>query len=910
MKSIIISIIFLCTVANAPLWGQAQIFGQLQDENQEPLAGANIVLLQAQDSALMHFALSNADGKYRIDRVKTGQYLLRISYLGYGELELPLDIKEDTKDIDMGTIPLQPESALLSQVEVKAERLPVVINGDTISYDAAFFNVQPDADVETLLKKLPGIEVDGEGNIKAQGEDVERVLVDGKEFFGNDPKVATRNIPADAIDRVEVFDRESEAEMFTGLDDGVRNTTINLELKPDRRNGLFGKASAGYGTQDRYVADANAFKFGEDRQLAFIGMANNINRTGFSLMDFFNFGGGMGAGGGQIQIGGSGSDALPIGDERAQGFYRTAAAGLNFSRDWGKKMEFRSSYFYWQNRSDLRNDITRIFPTLEPILTNDIRESSINRLQNHRLELNLRLRPDTLQRFSLQSQLYYQDRRDSRTSEFRRLLGEDQQLNSLADQVFGNEQSYLAGIANISYQRKLGQADRVLSLNVDWQRNTPRQEAIQSLDETQWVDQTPIQIDSLEQRQDYEANPTNWRLGLGISEAWGPYWLGRIGYDLRIEQENQRRTFLDINNGGEVINTDLSSDFDLSYWNHIPRVGLQWKKDKQRWELGLAWQLSQNRLQQFGVTTSERWFNYALPRLRYRYQGSNFSALDLQYQANVQLPNGRQLANIPDNSNPNRLYTGNPGLQPEYQHQVRASFNRFDMFSGVSFLLFNTTTYTQDQISTAQSIDELSRQQVQPINIEDAWQNTSYLSFSHPLRFLKLNAQWELTGNWLASEVRLNEVDNPFNQLYFSGGLRIDNKNKDVVDWALGYRLIYSNTRYLEGEIPNRSFSQQNYSFDLNLNLGSRRRMSSNWTVQTFQNEDFADQAAIPIGQFSMSYYIDRKQRTQLEFQVFDILDRNRGIDRLSQANYLEERLTQSLGRYFLLKVGHRFRVI
>ena len=215
--------------------------------------------------------------------------------------------------------------------------------------------------VEDLLKKLPGVEVERDGTIKSQGETVNKVLVDGKEFFGNDPKMATKNLPADAVNKVQVFDQKSEFSQFSGIDDGDESKTINLTLKEDHKKGTFGTLSAGAGTDSRHSLSANVNQFREDNQFSFIGKHNNINEQGFSLSDYISFMGGlgnMGGGSGRIQIGGNGG--LPIANGLSDGFVTTSSAGLNFNRDFNEKTEVRTSYVYSriENITDKTTDRT------------------------------------------------------------------------------------------------------------------------------------------------------------------------------------------------------------------------------------------------------------------------------------------------------------------------------------------------------------------------------------------------------------------------------------------------------------------------------------------------------------------------------------------------------------------------
>ena len=333
---------------------KATISGIVSDTSNTPLLGATVVVLQAKDSVLKSFALSDKEGNFAIKRVAAGEYILQITFIGYQKVSQPFSIKPDQSAWDAGTFILQPEILTADEVSIEADRTPILMKGDTIQYNADAFKTQPNAVVEDLLKKLPGVEVERDGTVKAQGETVQKVLVDGKEFFGDDPKMATKNLPADAVDNVQVFDKKSEMAEFTGVDDGNEQKTINLELKEDKKQGVFGNVTAGYGTDNRYESRLNLNRFNDKLQFSAIGMANNTNRQGFSIGDYINLMGGMsnlmGGGGGSFSLSLNTEEVgIPLENGLNNGFVNTGAGGINFNYDLGKNTSLSTSYFFQQN---------------------------------------------------------------------------------------------------------------------------------------------------------------------------------------------------------------------------------------------------------------------------------------------------------------------------------------------------------------------------------------------------------------------------------------------------------------------------------------------------------------------------------------------------------------------------------
>src|SRR6478736_7417252 len=331
------------------------ITGQVLDSLSNPLPSATVMLLNPKDSSLVNFSVSDARGVFEMKNVNRGSYQVKVTFVGLAPFTKNISTSENSV-VDVGRLKMEPLTKQLDEVVI-VDKAPVTVKRDTIEFNAGSFKTKANANVEDLLKKLPGVEVETDGTVRAQGEQVQRVTVDGREFFGRDPKLATRNLPADAVDKVQVFDKKSDQSTFTGIDDGQREKTINLELKEEKRTGAFGNMMGGAGTEDRWQGKASINRFAKGQQLSFLGMGNNVNEQGFSMDDYMNFSGGssqMMAGGGgsmRVQLGGDNQNGVPLNfGGRQNGIVTNYAGGLNFNRDFSTKTKMTSSYFY--NRLD------------------------------------------------------------------------------------------------------------------------------------------------------------------------------------------------------------------------------------------------------------------------------------------------------------------------------------------------------------------------------------------------------------------------------------------------------------------------------------------------------------------------------------------------------------------------------
>ncbi len=355
MKYLMAVILCLLTFGSQ---AQKGLSGKIVDEKGIALTGATVVLLDTPDSTMNAFAISDEKGEFTLEDISEGLYILQISFVSYNNISQEVDLVITEKSLDLGEISMTPSTEILKEVTIKAEHIPMGISGDTINYNTAAFKTKPGASVEDLLKKLPGIEVERDGSIKAQGEDVNKVLVDGKEFFGNDPKIATQNLEAEAVDKVQVFDKQSEIAEFTGVDDGQEEKAINLQLKEDYKNGGFGKLEAHGGTEDRYNSRLNYNRFSPSMQASIIASDNNINQQSFTLNDYISFMGGlsqaMSSNNGVINFG----EQFSGGGRSPQGLNRNSAVGLNFNYDLSSKAQWTSNYFYTRQKTELRRNST------------------------------------------------------------------------------------------------------------------------------------------------------------------------------------------------------------------------------------------------------------------------------------------------------------------------------------------------------------------------------------------------------------------------------------------------------------------------------------------------------------------------------------------------------------------------
>ena len=882
--------------------------GQVVDSLQQPLGSATVMLMNQNDSVMVNFGLSHQDGSFLIKKIAEGNYLLQITYIGYENHIQQLTINKDAGDINVGQIVLKTVVSNLKEVTVMGEHIPLRMNKDTLEYNANAFQTRPGSVVEDLLKKLPGVEVDREGNIRAQGEQVRQVMVDGKEFFGNDPKIATKNLPANAVDKVQVFDKKSDFAEFSGIDDGNEQKTINLELKEGKKKGYFGNITAAYGTEERYRGKFNLNRFGKKAQTSLIGMANNINEQGFSINDYINFMGGLGnlmsGGGGAIRIN-AGDIGLPLSLLNQNGITTTWAGGANLNYDWNKKTELSASYFY--NKMD---NVTKRSVNQQNLLTDNAffdskeEEEEVSGNHNHRLNLSVQHEIDSFQNLIFRTNIGYTQSNLMNLENSQTFNPESILENSGTSDYLSNTDNYNLN-SSLTYRLRFQKIGRLLSLRASLIQSN--NEAVALLDA---INTFPTQnlIDTVAQRQLQENKTTNWGGSISYTEPLGRGKYLEFNYARQNYNNSLLKEFYDRSSKGnqkqEIFNTELSRHFDQDYIYNRSGLNLRWNKKKLQLMTGLSWQHSQLKAALLSENLElDKAFRNWLPTMRLDYELSGSSNLNFSYRTSVREPSLQQLQPVVDNSNPLRIYEGNPNLEVEYAHNFDFGFLKVNQFAFTNFFLNLSGTYTQNKITNAQTIDGQFRQILQPVNVTNDFVGRAYISLGTPLKFIKSRLNFNPNFGFNRGISFVNALENTFNRFTPSVDFSLENRKKEIMDWMIGADLSLTSTTYSENQEFNQSFLNQTYYIDYSIDFAKTWAFSSTLDYQIYSDVAFGEREVVPLWQAAITKFVFHN-KGQIKLSVYDILNQNLGVNRTSNLNYIREERVVSLGRYFMLTLG------
>ena len=786
--------------------------------------------------------------------------------------------------------------------------------GDTIQYNAGSFKTQPNANVEDLLKKLPGVKVEKDGTVKAQGEEVKKVLVDGKEFFGDDPKIATKNLPADAVDKVQVFDKLSDQAQLTGFDDGNSEKTINLKLKKDKKKGMFGKANAGGGTDGRYQGKFNINSFKGARQMSAIGMGNNTNAEGFSFMDILNFTGALNQlknGGGNINISIGPDDPLAgLLGANNRGINTTFGGGVNYNNIIGTKTDFQSNYFYSRYNPEKTSNIQRQYFSPANLYKQNSYSDNLN--NSHRLNLHADYQIDSFTSIKISPSLSYQKTNNKTSSSYITSSQLGTQINDGSSDNISNNEGYNFN-TNILFRKKFRKRGRTFSLNVLTSlNNNTGTGSLNSI--TNFYDQSGLFIrsDSINQASDLEGSLSGYNARAVYTEPVFKKSLLEFSLGKSNTKNSSSKTTHDYNpNNGkyDLINNLLTNDFENIYGYNT--AGFRFRKQTRNYNYaaGVSWQQSQLEGKIAGINKDsvvKKTFTNFLPNARFQFYFSRFKNILLNYSTSTNQPSVTQLQPVPDNSNPLYIKLGNPDLKQEFTHTLRLNASFVNPYRNRNLFAFFTFQQTQNKIVNYDRINNLGVDSVLPVNVNGVYNVNGTVSIGFPVHFLK--GSLDISSNLLYYKDKqlLNDsankiLTNTINTLTLGPEIRLDMSPTEKLNLSLSAGISYSNSQYSIRTKGNSKYFNQEYSTEVDWQLPKKFYFATDFTYTINGQHAEGFNARVPLWNASLSKQVLHFNRGEIKFSVKDILNQNIGISRSTNQNYIEDIRVNGLRRFFLL---------
>ena len=913
------------------------LFDQEQDS---PLPGVNVVIQSVSDPTVRVGAVSNENGYFRVNLPQAGLYRIQASFVGFAPLLVEKNLTPGRNML--GRLALVQQPVGMDQVVVEGVQERVTQQGDTTIYNADAFKVNEDANAEDLIAKMPGIVVE-DGSVQAQGENVQRVLVDGREFFGNDPRTALQSLPAEIIEKIEVFDRMSDQAQFTGFDDGNSEKTINIVTRPGMSNGQFGRLYGGYGSDTRYSTGGNINVFNGDQRISVIGLSNNVNQQNFTTEDLLgvvgnvrNRGGGFGGGGrgfGGRPGGGGGAGRMMMGANRPLqsnpsnflvgdqgGINQTNSLGLNYSDKWGENIELTGSYFF--NSSSNQSDV---FLEREYYLDESISQfynesdQSEGENYNHRAAIRMRYTIDESNTIIFTPRISFQ-RNEALSSVYGvNTFLQEQALSTTTNDYSSDNKGYNAS-SNLLFQHRFNKARRTISANVSLGfNNKDGGSALNS------ANQFFEGIEELDQRSTTDQFTRSIGTSVAYTEPIGDRGMLMLNYSPSFSwsDADQRTNSLDGTTGNyDFLETALSNVFESTTVRQ--RAGLNYMKRSPIGMMSFGLDVQSETLtgdqtfpQSFGV---ERTFNSVLPRAMYMMRFSQSHNLRLFYRASTNTPSISQLQNVIDNSNPLLLSSGNPDLRQSYSHMLIARYNRTQAETGRVFMGFASVSQTQNHIGSSSVIAlqdttlapgvvlAQGSQFTQPVNVDGYWNARSFLTVGLPSELLKSNVNLNAGYSFSRSPGTVNGTANTALSHSITSGIVIGSNISEQVDFTVSYTgnvVDVTNSAFPE---LNSTYAYHKGSTKINISLGSSWVFDSQVSLIQYTGLGESFDANNLVWNAGFGYRILKGNGGLVSLKIADILNQNNSISRTINEFYVEDNSSDILGRYILLNFTYKLR--
>lgn len=878
---------------------RGSISGKLIDElTKEPVSEANIRILAQKDSLFITGKASARDGSFSIP-VKNGEYIVHISYIGYAEIFKDTTVTSQAPHVRLGTIVLKDDNLLLEDAIVTAKAPEIVVKGDTIEYNADSYKVTESAVIEDLLKRMPGVEIDAEGKITVNGREIKKILVDGKEFFSDDPKVASKNLPARMVDKLQVLERRTDMSLMTGFDDGNEEMVINLTVKPGMKEGLFGNAFAGYGSQDRYEANAMVNYMRDKDQLTLLGGLNNTNNAGFSDLASAMFGS---MGGGRRGRGGWGGSS---------GITKSANAGLNFSKEFDKKLTLGGNIRYGDTDTDSRSNVyTQNLLSASNTFEKE-NNTSNNYSQNVNMDFRLEWEPDSMTKFIFRPNASFYNNKRTEQGDFITTSADGDTINYGDSKYFSKGTGKNMG-GTLEASRRLGTTGRVLSMSIGGGLNDSENNGT-NLSNTFYNGSRPDDI--IDQRVKNTNSGNNISLYASYVEPLGNNNFLQLAYNYRFnrsESDKETRT-KDLNGEYTVLDTAYSKRLENNFYNQNVELNFRASREKYNYLFGISMQPSKSESHTFVGDSlinhvSQNVINFA-PMAQFNYMWSRQNNLRINYDGSTEQPSVNQLSSVVDISDPLNISYGNPDLKPAFNHRLRVRYRNFDPEKNRSYMFMTNAGFTVNDIVTSRITDkETGKKESTHKNVNGNWNAMARFMTNQPLGNIKFTGFSMTFVSYNNSNGFSNEEKNTSKRLNLGETLGV-NYRSDLFDLSVRGNISYNKVNNtLSGQLDQEYFNygggaQTTIYLPLDFVIESDINYSTNsGYADGFQQKEFLWNA-------SLSKQLFKQKNGTIRFKIYDILKQRSDINRTVTSNYIRDTTTKTLTSYFMFHFVYRFNI-
>lgn len=887
---------------------KGSVTGKITDSlEKQDLSLATVSVTPLSDSSEIQFVVTNKQGVFLIRNLKPDKYRLLISYEGYEPILKMFSISADQQSVNLGTLYTQKAFNLLPGVVV--QQPPMAIKKDTIEYNASMYAVKPNALAEDLLKKFPGIQVDASGKITAQGETVQRVLVNGKRFFNDDPKLATRNLPTDIIDKIQVFDDLDDQSKFSGFDDGNRIKTINITTKKDRRQGYFGRTIAGAGTDGDYDESLNMHRFDNDQQISVLGQGNDVNKQNFSIQDILGSSGG--------RRGGGGPSAAT--NQSSPGITSVWAGGVNYKDSWNQKTDLTGSYFY--NAQHVSSDGSSIsvknnFNSSDTLNTTNRDQSAIQRTVNQRINFNLEQKIDSNNSFVFRPNLTFQTTRPNSTSVSSTVDQNGQAVNNLSGYSSGVNSGFNINGSNLTFRHKFKKQFRTISIDLNGTANVNNGDGYNFSQNNYYklISRTSDSSETINQHyydslHSYRISPT-----FSYTEPVGKNKIIELNYNYTYSKSNTvNNTYDFVDSLGGFYSFDSLFSNSYKFTSASNRIALNYRvqNPKLNFSIGSGIQFlefnSHNTTKD--ITVSHNYINFT-PTINLRYSFSKTQRLQIFYSGRTGTPSASQLQPLTTTSDNVNFVVGNPGLKPQFTHSIRMLYSSFDMNTQrIMFATINASTIVND-IQSATVPNGKGGQTSTYVNLNGTYNLSGFFDYGMALKKPKSNLNFISNINYSQSQ-NLADTSRIIGKVVYQHDYTRNTSLSETISWTTNIKKNfdmnfssssnYNIARNTLNSNQSLNYFSQKFSAEITAYSNKGWLIAANFDYTYSNNHTPGYNASVPLLSPSIAKSLFKKKNGEIRLTTFDLLNSNTYVSKTVSASGYTASKTNTLSRYSML---------
>lgn len=886
-----------------------QISGQVADTAENKLLSNAVVAVLSRDSVLLAHTRTDPSGKFRLSIAQKGPLLLLITYPKFADYTD--ELRPDATTLDLGNIAMIKKSALLQEVIVSQKIGAIRMKGDTLEFRADSFAVREGANVEELLKKLPGLQVNKKGEITAQGEKVQKVLVDGEEFFSDDPAVVTQNLRADAIDKVQVFDKKSDQASFTGIDDGEKQKTINLQMKEDRKKGYFGKVRLAGGLPNYFENEAMINLFRGKRKIAAYGTMANTGKAGLGWQDNDKF-----AGGDNVQYDEEEGYFYSYADNdefntwggqfRGEGLPKAWTAGAHFSNKWlADKRNLNGNYQYYKQNVENEGTTTSQYILPDTLYFSNQKRKTFALNERHQFSGYYDIKLDSLSSLKITAKGSMANAQNQSNYTSNSLNAEGRAVNSQNRDLYSTGEKAQSDI-NAIWRRKFAKKGRTISFTLEHQYSSNQTNGqLRSLNNYFNSSGINFRTDTVDQHKDnyLQSNVLNTRLA--YTEPLSKKWFLELNYGFRINNSKAYRNSFnkDLNGKYQALDSLYSSEYAFDFNTHSGGLNFRFNGERVVAAFGSNLSYAGFRQSDLAHDTVYRYnFVNLFPKASIRFKMGAQRGLSFNYNGTTRQPTLQQIQPIRENADPLNIQVGNPNLKQEFNHNIRMNFNDYKVLTGRALYFNAGMNLIDNAISGSDKVDSVGRRVYQFVNVDGNINYYAYTGIWFKIKKLKLNVNAGLNANGGKVNNFINGLRNTNTYSTLGGDLGFNFDKENKYSFYFSSRPSFTNSKStIRPDVVTKYWTVDN-ELNANYQLPKKFEVNASLNYSWRQKTDVFGQNR---NVWLLGGWVGKKfwknDAGEIRFSMNDILNQNIGFQRNAASNFISENTYQTLKRYWLL---------